>query len=303
MHRADRAGGSVLTGHLRHRVTDGFRRELARFCLSLSGRSESLAKKLSSSRAAYPSHPQNARFKDLHAGRRAFVIGNGPSLAKQDLGILKGELLFTMNAFDRHPLCAVLQPVYLFLAYPDAFDNQPAHESFLVRIAEGISRESKVFVPAWAQLESVTLKRWQAAGQLCSVPLVGNMADGPVTAVDMCIGLPGVQNVAQFALMTAMYMGCNPIYLVGLDSNFAEINNVDTHFYDEPTFDESRDCTERDECGTYERTLEATLIMFRGYRHLWDFCRRKQIRVYNCTAGGCLDVFPRRHLEQVVGAR
>src|SRR5699024_10081487 len=38
-----------------------------------------------------------ARFAGRHAGQRCFIIGNGPSLAKMDLGPLRGEVTFGMN--------------------------------------------------------------------------------------------------------------------------------------------------------------------------------------------------------------
>src|SRR3990170_3289750 len=38
-----------------------------------------------------------AALKDIHKGKRAFVIGNGPSLKQTDLSKLKNEITFGMN--------------------------------------------------------------------------------------------------------------------------------------------------------------------------------------------------------------
>jgi hypothetical protein len=38
-----------------------------------------------------------AALKDVHKGRRAFIIGNGPSLRQTDLSKLKNEFTFGMN--------------------------------------------------------------------------------------------------------------------------------------------------------------------------------------------------------------
>jgi hypothetical protein len=46
-----------------------------------------------------------AELKDRHRGRRAFIIGNGPSLQQTDLSKLRGEFTFGMNRF--------------YLAYPE----------------------------------------------------------------------------------------------------------------------------------------------------------------------------------------
>jgi len=38
-----------------------------------------------------------AALKDIHKGKRAFIIGNGPSLKQTDMSKLKGEITFGMN--------------------------------------------------------------------------------------------------------------------------------------------------------------------------------------------------------------
>src|SRR4051812_13425127 len=47
---------------------------------------------------------QNEKLRGCHRNQRCFVIGNGPSLAKQDLAPLAGEITFVMNAFWKHPI-------------------------------------------------------------------------------------------------------------------------------------------------------------------------------------------------------
>ena len=36
-------------------------------------------------------------YRDLHRGKRCFVIGNGPSLKQTDLSLLKNEFTFGLN--------------------------------------------------------------------------------------------------------------------------------------------------------------------------------------------------------------
>ncbi len=45
----------------------------------------------------------NAQFKNKYAGKRCFILGNGPSLKEQDLSLLKDEYVFTVNQITRHP--------------------------------------------------------------------------------------------------------------------------------------------------------------------------------------------------------
>jgi len=269
---------------------------VARLSSGLGRRAAAIAEELN---VPTVSHPENVQFKDLHLGRRAFVIGNGPSLAGQDISALKGELLFTMNSFDRHPLCRELRPLYHSLADPAENSNDVPEEANLAKIADGIG-ESPVFIPAWPSIDSAVLQKWRSAGQLWTVPMYGSLADGPVRVFDMCVGFPGVQSTSQLAIMAAVYMGCNPIYLIGLDTDWAASSNLDRHFYGEPTLDETWDSTEYDEHWSYQRILESTLALFKGYTNLREYCRSRNVEVYNCTAGGLLDVFPRKRFEDVI---
>ncbi|MEI6725434.1 MAG: hypothetical protein WCN81_04330 [Actinomycetes bacterium] len=266
--------------------------EVARVSLGLGRRAAGAAERLSRSSLA-AAYPQNARFKDLHLGRPAFVVGNGPSLATQDLSALEGQLLFTMNSFDRHPLCGLLRPRYHFLGDPEIKDSSPKQEAYLQRIAAGME-ESVFFVPAEPLSDSPTLHRWHADGRMFPVPMIGALAMEPVDVFDMCVGLPGVHTSAQLALMAAVFMGCEPIYLTGLDSDWAASFDRDRHFYGERELDESWDWA-------YEPILEETYYMFRGYRHLWDYCKGRGVHIYNCTAGGFLDVFPLKSLDEAIG--
>src|SRR6476659_3558999 len=38
-------------------------------------------------------------FRNIHAGRRCFILGNGPSLNRTDLSLLKDEFTFCSNRF------------------------------------------------------------------------------------------------------------------------------------------------------------------------------------------------------------
>ena len=56
---------------------------------------------------------QNESLRGRHRGQRCFVIGNGPSLKKQDLATLANEVTFVMNAFWKHSILdTVWQPIY-----------------------------------------------------------------------------------------------------------------------------------------------------------------------------------------------
>src|SRR5690349_18838408 len=46
---------------------------------------------------------RNEVFRNLHKGRRCFIIGNGPSIKDQDLSPLANEITLVTNSFHVHP--------------------------------------------------------------------------------------------------------------------------------------------------------------------------------------------------------
>ena len=43
--------------------------------------------------------PKLKDFRNIHAGERCFVIGNGPSLTRMDLSLLNGEILLPQTGY------------------------------------------------------------------------------------------------------------------------------------------------------------------------------------------------------------
>ena len=55
---------------------------------------------------------KNIELKDRHKGRRAFIVGNGPSIKRQDLKLLKNEISFFVNRAFVHEDYAIIKPTY-----------------------------------------------------------------------------------------------------------------------------------------------------------------------------------------------
>ena len=54
----------------------------------------------------------NIRFKNKHIGERCFILGSGPSISKQNIKILKGEIVITQNHFHVHDDIKIVHPMY-----------------------------------------------------------------------------------------------------------------------------------------------------------------------------------------------
>src|SRR5437870_4954347 len=59
-----------------------------------------------------------AALKDIHRGKRCFILGNGPSLKQQDLSLLRDEHVFVTNWFVLQEEFQKLRHSYLCVSDP-----------------------------------------------------------------------------------------------------------------------------------------------------------------------------------------
>jgi len=242
---------------------------------------------------------RNVRFRDLHRGRRCFVIGNGPSLSTQDLRPLEKEITFVANAFWKHPLVERIRPTYYCLADGLYFDGSAVSRDFLT----GASRrlvDATIFVPmsGLTDVEAGVLPKERTF----FFSPVGTLRDQPSCDIDFTQSIPGVASVAQTGIQLALFMGCSPIYLLGLDHDWLSHVGPDRHFYEGLAGMESHGGVPKTLADIgYAVQMESQLGLWRGYENLRRVGAELGCRIENATRGGFLDVFPRATYEAVVG--
>lgn len=229
---------------------------------------------------------RNARFKNMYAGRRCFVIGNGPSLNKQDLAPLADEVTIVMNRFNKHPILDKWKPTFFCMAEPAETLKAVGLALFLHNIdatSYFFRTEVKEILDEQKLLDAEKVNYLKMTG----APLDGRPAC--TRSLDLTRTVPGAQNTAHMAIMIALYLGCSPIYLLGMDHDWlAKEDRGYRHFYGDS-----------DELGgiSYRRLLESGLIVWRIYESLQDIAHEQGAAIHNATAGGFLDVFPRVQFE------
>jgi hypothetical protein len=239
--------------------------------------------------------PRNAVFRDCHKGQRCFVIGNGPSLKQQDISPLANELTLVTNNFYFHSILSdAWQPAYYFLSDPQYFDGYVTLDEFQTLTAR--VRSAKFFVPHFArdfleQTKALPLDR------TFYVAAAGGIGREWERRPDLTTVTPGMQTVVQLAMMVAMYMGCSPIYLLGLDHDWLT-HCGDSHFYGEA--DAGNEADGKASNWTYLTLMEAVSTMWQYYGTLARVAQAEGIKIINCTRGGFLDVFERQNYEKVI---
>jgi hypothetical protein len=162
----------------------------------------------------------NISLEGAHQGQRAFIIGTGPSLVHQDLSHLSNEITFAVNSFWMHPAIAIVQPTYYVLLDSVFLDGSP-HSSTNFGKLTSAADKSTFLVPAncrRSMIESGCLPDERTK----FVSFAGVLHDSVIKWPELHRYVPGMWNVVQLALLAALYMGCNPIYLIGCDHDYVQ---------------------------------------------------------------------------------
>jgi hypothetical protein len=241
---------------------------------------------------------RNGELLDCHRGKPCFVIGNGPSLNESDLRPLAKWITYTMSGFWKHPIVQEWQPTYYCFADPLFFDGSDAMNRFFSDMGRCIKSTNYV-VPMEGRLTLANRKLLKGMSTYY-VHFQGGLDSSFARRIDFTSAVPAVQSVSQLAIMSAIYMGCSPIYLVGLDHDWLAKRGVDRHFYAGKTI-EGHSVAHGDlDRIPYKVDLEAGLRLWNGYERLKTIAANHGCEIINASHGGFLDVFPRASYEQVL---
>jgi hypothetical protein len=142
-------------------------------------------------------------FRDAYAGKRCFIIGNGPSLVDTDLTFLRDEYTFALNRgyllFDR-----IGGPTTFLVAVNQHVVQQFGTELLKADTTTFVSWRSRHFVPQGADVTLV--RRAPRFTFSTNVATHGAWEGATVTYV---------------AMQLAFHLGFNEVVLVGVDHSFA----------------------------------------------------------------------------------
>lgn len=243
---------------------------------------------------------RNAALRGRFAGRRCFVIGNGPSLGRVDLVPLGREITIVMNSFNRHPILSQWKPtIYCRAEPPESYDS-PERIATLAGYTKGIDAQAYFFpvgsrriIERHAPLPLDRVFHFKPAVDLLEWPVEEH-------PLDLARPAPHAGNTGHLAIMVAVYLGCSPIYLLGMDHDWLAHRSVNRHFYPPSSGDRSGE----DDLGgySYGSMMQAVLREWRRYQTLGGLAAKAGCMILNATEGTFLDVFPAARLDDALGA-
>jgi hypothetical protein len=241
---------------------------------------------------------KNGRFDGIYAGRRAFIIGNGPSLKDQRIDVLRDEITFAVSAFWKHPDAAIVKPKYYAFADPLFFDGEPATEVFFENLRRTIA-SSTYFVPIKGR-STVEKMHLLPEAETFYIAMGREMKTLRITGPDPTKTMPHVITVVHLAILLAMYMGIKEIYLLGLDHDWLAHREEDRHFYEGQTLPGHTAVVSALSAWPYKRLMEDQLKLWNDYEIIKETAEKMGCKIWNSTRGGFLDIFDRIPYEKVL---
>ena len=146
--------------------------------------------------------------KDIHKGKRAFIIGNGPSLKQTDLNKLKNEITFGMNR--------------IYLAFPEwGFTTTYICVTNDLVVEQFVDDFNELTMPKFIAWRSH--RHFSQQLPISQLPtFVYTSYTSPYFATDARRRLWEGATVTNLALQLAYHMGIERSILVGVDHNFKD---------------------------------------------------------------------------------
>ena len=239
---------------------------------------------------------KNRALNNRHAGERCFILATGPSIKKQDLKLLRGETCIALSNFFVHQDYRVVKPSYYCVAGYHQPISKTAWTEWLGEMAA--ATDNAVMFFSLNDREDIERNGLFSRREIHYLQYA-NWSKISGGKLDITRSVPSPQSVTIMALEVALYMGFKNIYLLGCDHDWMLHLDTSQHFYEENQhafvragYDEWAGVDLELQCQSYVR-------LWQRYKELGQIARGKSINIFNATAGGLLDVFPRIRYESL----
>lgn len=227
--------------------------------------------------------------RNIHHGKRCFIVGNGPSLKADDLTMLKDEYCFAANRiyyiFEQtswRPSYYCAQDIDVIKDCADKLDVMPSNCKRMFIISDCKKYLSKALL----NNQKMTLFRAKYVAAHKERIFSDNIKNY----------ISGGGTITYAAIQIAVYMGFKEIYLLGVDHNYAATSFKDGNINKEDVQGSYFKGMPTNIKITRPNTDNATISFIRAK----EYCNEHGIIIKNATRGGKLEVFERITLEEIL---
>lgn len=208
-------------------------------------------------------------FKNKHLDRRCFIVATGPSLTMNDLGVLENnrEITFSVNKIFNAFKETTWRPIYYVSDYYRFVKNNSDDIDAIDCEAKFIGDTDKTF---WEKEHDRNVYKFHKHYEYY-------FDRGPKFSDDFSQRSYTGLTVTYSCIQLAVYMGFKEIYLLGVDCNY--IMGSDSNYF---FSNEKKDFE--------DHQIDKTILAYQSAKQYAD---KHNIKIYNATRGGKLEVFER----------
>lgn len=216
------------------------------------------------------------KYKNQHLGERCFILATGPSLMIDDVKKLKNEYTFGMNS-----ICMLFDELGWETTYYGVQDR-----GVFDKLESRYCELNKTIMFVGDGIPGDKIKK------VNGIPFAINYLDHKYSykhlntkfSLDAFEQIYDGYTITYSLMQIAVYMGFKEIYLLGNDCSYSK-DPKKQHFMDFGHYDSS--------------TLTARDRILFAYQYAEDFLKNKDIKIYNATRGGALEIFPRVDFDRL----
>lgn len=222
------------------------------------------------------------QLKDIHKGERCFIIGNGPSLNKLDLSLMKNDITFGVNAIYTNFEKMGFYPTYF--AVEDIFvaeDRANEINSY---------KQSLKFFPNYVK-HCIKKDEKTIFFNFVTKNLEVNSPPFSINAAEK-VFFGGT--VSYVCMQLAFYMGFSSVYLVGFDHNYIIPNSANVVGSSITSTEDDPNHFSSEYFGKGKRWHDPMVDrMEKSYNVAKNIFLENNRQILNATVGGKLEVFSR----------
>lgn len=230
-------------------------------------------------------------FKNIHRGKRCFLIGNGPSLVAEDLNKIKNEYSMAANKIFQAFSNTEWRPTYYFcddgILCKELFSKKESLKEVLLECKAGFSSTKHSLYKYRKEEDMSNLFFYESRN---TIDREGDII--PLFSEECSKCVYTCYTIVYAMYQIAMYMGFTEIYLLGMDFSFTqEVNSKGEIVVHKNIKRNHSDLL--DELNMKKENMPRPYIILEGHKIAKEFAESHGVKIYNATRGGKLEVFER----------
>lgn len=230
------------------------------------------------------------KYRNIHAGKRVFLVANGPSLNETDLDLIKDEISFGMNRISLKYTDTSWRPTYYLFSSTNVRSSKPWHKEWRKSVKESIeekditcfiSDQFKGDIDPFGVYPDI---KWFNKMSENKPDMSGNIKPS-CFSTNVVERIDKTGTTMNLALQLCYHMGFSEIVFVGADLGWTRdsgTSNDPNHFAKEYT----AEITRPEKANHQMRNVHSLALMRFQEREGQD------VKFYNASAKTVLDTYP-----------